>query len=254
MVDEAGMAWAERAFVHDRDASFPAENFKDLYRMGFFRAVRPGKAGGLGADYRTYMLVASRIGYYCGSTANTFNMHNANALWTSDMVDALDMTAQQRETHEHNRQVHYANMLAGSIYAQPFSEGSAAAAGKQPFGTLATRRDGGWVLNGKKIFASLSGSANYYGVLCTEDGDTPSTADTLFLAVPADAPGVSVVGDWDPLGMRGTVSRTLLFKDVPVNDDAALMPRGVYIQAASRYPHMFMTVREGSSLNSEVLR
>ena len=41
------------------------------------------------------------------------------------------------------------------------------------------------------------------------------------LGVPADAPGVSVVGDWDPLGMRGTVSRNLLFKDVFVPEDAA---------------------------------
>jgi alkylation response protein AidB-like acyl-CoA dehydrogenase len=51
-----------------------------------------------------------------------------------------------------------------------------------------------------------------------------------------------VVGDWDPLGMRGTVSRTLLFKDVFVEGDAALMPRGVYFQAAMRWPHMFLTL------------
>src|SRR3954462_1051400 len=42
--------------------------------------------------------------------------------------------------------------------------------------------------------------------------------------------------------MRGTVSRTLLFKDVFVAEDAALMPRGVYVQAASRWPHMFLTL------------
>ena len=36
----------------------------------------------------------------------------------------------------------------------------------------------------------------------------------------------TIVGDWDPLGMRGTVSRTLVFKDVFVPDDAQLMPRG----------------------------
>jgi alkylation response protein AidB-like acyl-CoA dehydrogenase len=42
--------------------------------------------------------------------------------------------------------------------------------------------------------------------------------------------------------MRGTVSRTLLFKDVFVDADAALMPRGVYFQAAMRSPHMFLTL------------
>src|SRR4029078_2062821 len=39
---------------------------------------------------------------------------------------------------------------------------------------------------------------------------------------------------------RGTVSRTLLFRDVFVPEDAALMPRGVYFQAAMRWRHMFV--------------
>jgi alkylation response protein AidB-like acyl-CoA dehydrogenase len=81
-------------------------------------------------------------------------------------------------------------------------------------------------------------------VLCTEiaEGEKASRRNTLYLALPARAAGVSVVGDWDPLGMRGTVSRTLLFKDVFVAEDAALMPRGVYFQAAMRWPHMFLTL------------
>src|ERR1700727_2911081 len=62
-------------------------------------------------------------------------------------------------------------------------------------------------------------------------GGKASRGNPLCPALPAKADGVSVVGDWDPLGMRGTVSRTLLFKDVFVAEDAALMPRGVYFQA-----------------------
>ena len=42
--------------------------------------------------------------------------------------------------------------------------------------------------------------------------------------------------------MRGTVSRTLLFKDVFVPEDEMLMPHGVYFQAATRWPHMFLTL------------
>ena len=95
-MDKVGPTWAERAFEHDRLAIFPAENWNDLKRMGFLGLCVPQRLGGIGADYRTYMLVASRIGYYCGSTANTFNMHNANALWTADMVDQLDLTPEQK--------------------------------------------------------------------------------------------------------------------------------------------------------------
>ena len=61
-------------------------------------------------------------------------------------------------------------------------------------------------------------------------------------ALAASATGVSVVGDWDPLGMRGTVSRTLLLDNVFVPSTARLMPEGLYWQAAARYPHMFATL------------
>jgi alkylation response protein AidB-like acyl-CoA dehydrogenase len=147
--------------------------------------------------------------------------------------------------HQVHQQAHFARVVNdGAIYAQPFSEGGAAAAGAQPFGTLAVRAEGGWLINGKKIFASLSDAADYFGVLCTEKkpGADLSRRDTLYLAVPRNAPGVTVEGDWDPLGMRATVSRNLIFKDVFVPDAAALMPQGIYFQAASRWPHMFMTL------------
>ena len=74
------------------------------------------------------------------------------------------------------------------------------------------------------------------------EGEAASRRNTLYLTIPANAAGVSVAGDWDPLGMRGTVSRTLLFKDVFVSADEMLMPHGVYFQAASRWPHMFLTL------------
>jgi len=65
--------------------------------------------------------------------------------------------------------VHYKRIVEdGAVYSQPFSEGGAAAAGGVAFGTEARPVKGGWLVNGKKIFASLSGHADYYGVLCTE--------------------------------------------------------------------------------------
>jgi alkylation response protein AidB-like acyl-CoA dehydrogenase len=259
-IDEMGPAFAERAFRHDAEASFPFENYADLREAGFLKLCVPKRHGGLGADYRTYMLVSQRLGFWCGTTANTFNMHVANSLWTADLVDGLDLSRKQQREHEARRAIHYARMVGGAIYAQPFSEASSAAAGVSPFGTTAKPVEGGFVLDGRKIFASLSGAADYYGVLCTEakgavkgavkgkaEGAAkgavkPSRRDTMFVAVPARADGLSIVGDWDPLGMRGTVSRTLLLKSVFVPEEAQLMPRGIYIQAALRWPHMFMTL------------
>ena len=243
LADELGPRFAERAERYDRDASFPFENFADLRQAGLLGLCVPERFGGKGADFKTYCLVSATLGKYCGATALTFNMHACSTLWPGALADDLDMTPEQRDEHEQRRALHFERVVKhGAVYAQPFSEGSAAAAGKAPFGTTAAKVEGGWVVTGKKIFASLAGAADYYGVLCTENKPELSMRDTLYLAVPGKAPGLAVTGDWDPLGMRGTVSRTLVFKDVFVPDEATMMPRGVYFQAASRWPHMFTTL------------
>lgn len=238
--------FADRAPGIDRGARFPTENYADLHAQDLMGICIPKEEGGRGADLKAYMLAAAEIGRYCGATALTFNMHVSSCLWTGFLADGLEMDADKRAEHKAKRSLHYKRILDnGAIYSQPFSEGGDAAAGKSAFGTIARPTEGGWIVNGKKIFASLSGHANYYGVLCTElatADSAPSRANTMYLAIDATAKGVRVEGEWDPLGMRGTVSRTLIFEDVFVPADDQLMPRGVYFTAAKQWPHMFMTL------------
>ncbi|MBT9489580.1 MAG: acyl-CoA dehydrogenase [Rubrivivax sp.] len=235
--------FAPRAAQIDRDAVFPFDNYADMRAAGLLKICVPVAHGGLGADFATYVMVAAEIGRHCGATALTWNMHVCSTMWAGFIADALDMTPEQRAEHERIRAIHFKRVVEeGKVYAQPFSEGGSAAAGKAPFGTLAKKVDGGYIVTGRKIFASLSGAADYYGALCTLDKPGATMRDSMYLAVPADAPGVSISGAWDPLGMRGTVSRTLDFKDVFVPDDARLMPEGLYFQAAQRFPHMFATL------------
>src|SRR5204862_4961511 len=193
--------FAGRAAAYDRDATFPTENYRDLHRTGLLGIAIPKKHGGLGADYQSYAIAAAEIGRYCGATALTWNMHVCSTLWSGPLADDLDMDEATRATHEARRAIHYKRIVDhGAIYSQPFSEGGAAAAGGVAFGPEAKPVEGGWIVNGKKIFASLAGHANYYGVLCTEtaEGEKASRRNTLYLAIPAIAEGVSVVGDWDP--------------------------------------------------------
>lgn len=237
--------FAARAALWDADATFPHANYEDLREAGLLKLCVPQADGGLGADYATYMMVAAELGRFCGSTALTFNMHICSTLWTGVLSDGIAMTPEQRIEHTRRRQLHFGRIVRqGALYAQPFSEGTAAAAGRAPFGTTARKVDGGWLINGRKIWASLSGAADYYGVLCTEDkGDQhPDARDTLYIAVPATSAGLSISGDWDPMGMRGTVSRNLTFQDVLVGDDEQLMPRGIYFKGAQTWPAMFFTL------------
>ncbi|MFN3494353.1 MAG: acyl-CoA dehydrogenase family protein [Hydrogenophaga sp.] len=237
--------FAARAPQWDREASFPFANYDDLRAAGFLKLCVPKAHGGLGADYPTYMMVAAEIGRFCGATALTWNMHICSTMWTGVLADGIAMSDEQRAEHAARRELHFGRIVNdGALYAQPFSEGTAAAAGRAPFGTSAKKVDGGWLINGRKIWASLSGAANYYGILCTEDieGKDPDPKDTLYISVPATSEGLTISGDWDPMGMRGTVSRNLTFKDVFVSDAEQLMPRGVYFKGAQTWPAMFFTL------------
>lgn len=243
---ELGPRFAARAAEIDRDARFPHENYEDMRAAGLLALCIPSQYGGLGADYRTYFLVASEIGRHCGATALTLNMHSCSMLWSGPLADDLPMTDEERRGHRERRAALYDLVLhEKAIFAQPFSEPhTQAATGKAPFGTTARKVDGGYVVTGKKHFASLAGAATHYSVLCTEERDDRDLdpKDTIMLAVPGDAEGFAVVGDWDTLGMRGTVSKSLDIDGVFVPDAHQIMPRGIYYKAAIQWPHMFLTL------------
>ena len=238
VIAELGPAFEERAVQVDREAAFPWGNFNDLRERGFLALCVPKQYGGMGASYADYMRVSEEIGRHCGSTGLTFNMHNATMIWAGEVSDRLDMTPEERAAHERRRAEMFRRVVEdGEIHSQPFSEGlnPGALAG---IATRAVPVDGGYLVTGRKIFASLSGAADRYNVTCQVEGE-----DFLrLLSVRANADGVEIVDDWDPLGMRGTVSRTLLLKDAFVPADDEIMPGGMYDQAARRYPYLFMSL------------
>ena len=238
LVRSLGPAIRERAVVHDREASFPFDNFADFRDAGLLAVCVPREHGGLGATYADYVRVSEEVGRYCGATALTFNMHNATMLWCGEVADLLDLSPADRERHHQIRTAMFAGVVErGQIHSQPFSEGLAPGA-TSGVATKAAPVAGGWRVTGRKIFASLSGAATFYNVTCQE----PDSAEILLLGVPADADGVQIVDDWDPLGMRGTVSRTLLMHNVFVPATNEWMPQGAYNQAALRYPWLFLSL------------
>jgi len=237
-IRELGPAFTERAVRYDLEASFPHENFADLKEIGFLALCVPKKYGGLGARFADYARVSAEIGRYCGATALTFNMHNATMLWAGEVSDLLDFTDEERATHERRRAEMFRGVVEdGTIHSQPFSEGISAGA-TSGVATKAELVEGGFRVNGRKIFASLSGAADRYNITC----QVPGEPFIRLISVPTDAEGVEIVGDWDPLGMRGTVSRTLLFHDVFVPAENEVMPPRAYDQAAQRFPFLFMSL------------
>jgi alkylation response protein AidB-like acyl-CoA dehydrogenase len=234
--------FAERAARVDRDAAFPRDNFRDLREAGLLALAVPRAFGGHGADLATTALVCAEIGRHCGSTALAFTMHLGTCTLAGLVADALPISGSERAEQLRHARVHFGRIVNdGWVYAQAFSETGAAASGTAPWTTRALKVEGGYRISGRKAFTSLAGEAESYAVQCTlDEPERPaggSQRDTLVLAVPASTAGVSVSGDWDAMGMRGTVTRTLHLDDVFLPIEARMLPEGWAAEAMRRFPH-----------------
>ena len=244
--DLARERFAPRAAQHDREASFPFEDYADLRSAGLLGLCVPARHGGLGADYETYCLVAEQLAQGNASTSLTFNMHCLTMLMMGVLADAMPMSSAARERHEKLRAAKFREVIeAGAFYGQPHSEpveqgqtDTALSMGGRRFGTTARKVDGGYVVNGRKFFVSLAGCAPYFATPAIRLGDEPWIERTLYLQVPKDAPGVSFPGEWDPMGMRGTVSRDMLLQDVFVPDDGEVLPPGTFGAMYNAFPQL----------------
>ena len=64
MIDEARRLtprFAARAAAHDRDGTFPADDFADLRAAGFFGLMAPERLGGAGAGFADYAAIAYEL-------------------------------------------------------------------------------------------------------------------------------------------------------------------------------------------------
>ena len=78
--------FAPRAEGHDREASFPFDDYGDLRAEGLLGLCVPERYGGLAAHYETYCAVAEQLAQGNASTALTFNMHCLTMLMMGSIV------------------------------------------------------------------------------------------------------------------------------------------------------------------------
>ncbi|MEU2264449.1 SfnB family sulfur acquisition oxidoreductase [Streptomyces sp. NPDC019645] len=115
-------------------------------------------------------------------------------------------------THEQQK-FFFGEVLRGKRFGNAQSE--AGTKHVQDIRTRLARRPGGsYVLDGVKHYSTGALFAHWIPVLARADDDTLHVA-----YVPRDAPGLTVVDDWDGMGQRTTASGTVRLQAVPVPAD-----------------------------------
>ncbi|VIO79908.1 Putative acyl-CoA dehydrogenase YdbM [Bradyrhizobium ivorense] len=194
---------AARAPAHDRDASFPFENFADLSREGLLALTVPAALGGIGAGARDTARVLGIIGKADPSTALVLSMH-----YIQHLVMARSTRWPGRLSRKLAKETVEGVALINALRVEP--ELGSPARGGLP-ATIARRTATGWRLSGTKIYSTGAPILKWYAVWAKTD--EAETRVGLFL-VPAGLPGTRIEETWDHLGLRASGSHTVVFDDV----------------------------------------
>ncbi len=195
--------FAARAALHDREASFPFENFDQLSEAGLLALTVPAALGGSGAGALEAARVINILGKADPSTALVLSMH-----YIQHLVMARSPRWPGRLARKLARETVEGVALVNALRVEP-DLGSPARGGLPA--TTARRTETGWRLSGRKIYSTGAPILKWYAVWAKTD--EPTLRVGLFL-VPAGLPGTRIVETWDHLGLRASGSHDIVFDDV----------------------------------------
>ncbi len=193
--------------------AFVEDNYTLLKEHKYFSAMIPEELGGGGLSYEGMCEVIKLISFHCSSTGLALSMHQhllAAMLYRYKAGLMGDEVLKKIASQQ---------LILVSTGAGDWLESN---------GHL-TRVEGGFLFTGQKRFASQAAVGN---ILITSGRyeESPDNISVLHFSLPMNSPGITIIKDWEALGMRGTGSHTIKLQEVFIPDTAITLKR-----AAGKY-------------------
>ena len=221
---------APRARELDEKEEFPLDIVKQMGELGFLVLPFPEKYGGAGLDTLAYDVAVEEIARACGSTAITLAAHVSLGCGPIYMIG----TEEQKQT-----------------YLTPMAKGEAIGAfgltepnaGSDSAGTetRAEKQNGGWRVNGSKIYITNGGVAKYLTFTARTDSSKGTKGISTFIKDTA-TPGFRVGKREKKMGLRGSDTVAVSFED-------CFVPEGNLVGEASGGFGTFMKTLTGGRIS-----
>ncbi|MDX1579778.1 MAG: acyl-CoA dehydrogenase family protein [Gemmatimonadota bacterium] len=232
--DFARTAIAPVARELDAECRFPWENVKAMAEMGLFGVPVPEEYGGQGRDYLSYILVIEELAKVDASHSITVSAHTT--LGTSPILSF----GSEEQKRRFVPLLATGSVLGGFGLTEP---GAGSDAGGTR--TRAVREDGGYRLNGSKIFITHAGVGEIFTVTAVTDPEAGSRGITSFVVTKPTVDlertaelglghaeeldyvdGVRAGKKEDKMGWRASDTRELLLEDAWVPEANRLGEEG----------------------------
>jgi alkylation response protein AidB-like acyl-CoA dehydrogenase len=206
---------APRADEWEAAGDFPDEVFRRMGELGYLGLSYPEKYGGGGGDYLCQIVLAEEMSG-CGS--------GGVAMAVAVQTDMAVPPILKFGTEEQKRRYLVPAVKGEKIFCLGISEPDA---GSDVAGirTVAKKVEGGWVVNGQKLWITNGRRADCMTLVAKTDRDAGHHGISLFV-VESTTPGFEVRRTLDKLGMHTSDTAEISFTDMFLPDDALLGREG----------------------------
>ncbi|MBI4523823.1 MAG: acyl-CoA dehydrogenase family protein [Deltaproteobacteria bacterium] len=185
----------------DREGSFPLGLVHKLAELGLMGAFVPSRYGGVTMDLLSFIIAMEEIARVWLSLSVTMGLHN------SMICESIARFGSEAQREKYLRDLAAGKILGCYALTEP-GAGSDAAGVK----TRADRSDGGYVLNGSKVFITNGGQAGFAMVFAVTAPEHGKHGISAFL-VEKGTPGFVVGKLEEKLGLRASDTAQLIFED-----------------------------------------
>jgi short/branched chain acyl-CoA dehydrogenase len=200
---------AKRAPAAWEEARCPTDLLREMGSLGLLGMLVPERWGGIGMSTVGFVAAMEQIGLADQSVAAAWQAH----VTIGSMPLYLFGDDEQRERWL--RPLAEGRVLGAFGLTEPDAGSDA-----RGIRTKAERRDGGWLINGRKTFISNAGTDMSFGVtlLARTPADDERPRYGSFV-VEKDTPGFTMGPKMRGIGWKGLDTRELFFDDVWIPDD-----------------------------------
>jgi alkylation response protein AidB-like acyl-CoA dehydrogenase len=199
-----------RAAEIDEKAEYPEDLVKKMADLGLMGVPFPEEYGGAGQSYVTFALIVEEICRACASTGLIMDVN------ISLCGEPIMMFGTDEQKERFLTPLATGEKLGALAMTEPEAGSDAAA-----ITTTAVKRNGCWILNGRKIFITNGEKADTYVVTAKSDREAGSRGITDFI-VEKSMPGVSFTTHYEKMGIRGSPTTDVVLEDVEVPDENVL--------------------------------